>query len=143
MNNKNANFNAKTSKESNGRIRKVKNTCNVLGKPLKRDEKPWRVKYRISLTLRSYVLYQSLRFYTMFFFPKTYQFSSLSYLDSYLSFHLCPNCSATCSFYSRRNVVRHIGIGVKLSFSHLNTNTALYYAMAGGERKSINVKVVG
>ena len=78
----------------------------------------------------------------MFFFPKTYQFSSLSYPDSYLSFHLCPNCSATCSSYNRRNVVRHIETGGKLSFPHSNPNTTLYYAMAGGERKSIDVRVV-
>lgn len=50
MNNKNLNFNIKTSKESNRKIRKVKNTCNVQGKPFKRDEKPWQVKDKIFLS---------------------------------------------------------------------------------------------
>ena len=41
----------------------------------------------------------------------------------------CPNCSATCSSYSTRNVVRYIRTGVKPPFAHLNPNTVivLYY----------------
>ena len=40
MNNKNGNFNTLTSKECKGRTRKVKNACDIRGKPLRRDEKP-------------------------------------------------------------------------------------------------------
>ena len=53
-----------TLKESKGRTKKVKNKSNVHVKPFERDEKPWRVKDKISLTLKSYVLYASLRFFT-------------------------------------------------------------------------------
>ena len=40
MNNKNENFNTLTSKDCKGRTRKVK-VCDIRGKLLERDEKPW------------------------------------------------------------------------------------------------------
>ena len=67
-------------------------------------------------------------------------FSSVSYLDIYLSlypFVSCPNWSTTCSSYNTRNVVRYIKIGVKLSFLCSNPN------IAGGKRKFADVRVVG
>ena len=54
-----------TLKESKGRTKKVKNKSNVHIKSFERDEKPWRVKDKISLILKSYVLYASLRFFTL------------------------------------------------------------------------------
>ena len=54
-----------TLKESKGRMKKVKNKSNVHIKSFERDEKPWRVKDKISLILKSYVLYASLRFFTL------------------------------------------------------------------------------
>ena len=37
----------------------------------------------------------------------------------------CPNCSATCSSYSTRNVVRYIKTSVKLTFPYSNPNTGI------------------
>ena len=51
MNNKNENFNTLTSKDCKGKTRKVKKACDIHGKPLRMDEKPWWVKDRISFTL--------------------------------------------------------------------------------------------
>ena len=41
MNNKNKNFNTLTSKGNKGRIMEERNTCDVHGKPIRSDEKPW------------------------------------------------------------------------------------------------------
>lgn len=70
-----------TLKESKGRMKKVKNKSNVHIKSFERDEKPWRVKDKISLILKSYVLYASLRFFTLgAILPKN--------LSDFLSFRL-------------------------------------------------------
>ena len=56
MNSKNKNFNTLTSKGNKGITKEEMNTCDVRGKPIRRDEKPRRVKDGISFTLKSSLL---------------------------------------------------------------------------------------
>ena len=63
MNNKNKNFNTLISKGNKGKTMEERNTCDVHGKPIRSDEKPWRVKDKISFTLKSSLLLGKLGCY--------------------------------------------------------------------------------
>ena len=103
----------------------------------------------MSLTLLSILLCKKEGLCTMvIFFLKRVPFlsTSLSYLN-FLAFLLvslgsCPIGSATCSFYSLRNVTRYIRTGVKPWFFHLNLNTTIVLCNGWRREKACQCQVV-
>ena len=85
-------------------------------------ENPWKVKEKISLTLKSDILYESSTFTHGVILPKNLSFF-FSFLPKFLP--LYPNFLKTCSSYNMRNVVRYIETGVELSLLPPNPNMAI------------------